>query len=299
MKKITFLFSTLLACHIGLAQSTSFEASEGYTLGNLSGQNGWTVFSGTPNIPIVTDSQSTDGTYSVKLMSTNGQANSGGFSPLFTSNLDAIISTDMYLTSTTGELSDTDFVAQSPSQSLLTSRVKFPFSGTVQILDDQGTGIAFVDTGEAVIRDAWFELKVVYRFSSGDILYYINNNLIYTGTVFGGTNVEQYILLFDNFESDAYFDNISYSDGTILSVDELSTTSFKHFYDKNSDVLTLATSGLDLNEVELYNVIGQKVINKPLKNSRETLDLSALQDGIYIAKVQMGNQVETVRFLKH
>lgn len=299
MKKITFVLFTFLAFQWGNAQSTSFESAQGFTLGNLNGQNGWTVFAASPNIPVVTDSQSTDGSYSIQLIATNGQANSGGFSPLFTSNLDVVLTVDMFLSSTTGELSDTDFIAQSPSQSLLTSRVKFSFDGSVLIVDNPGTGTAFITTTETVIRDAWFELKIEYRFSAGEILYYIDNNLIYTGTVFGGTNVEQYIALFDNFESDAYFDNITYSDGTILSVDEFDNNTFKHFYNKDTDVLTMTSSTLAFDNVELYNLLGQQVLNTSLSQTRETVNMSLLEDGVYLAKVSIQGRTQTVKILKN
>ena len=211
-----------------------------------------------------------------------------------------LISADMYLASTTGELSDTDFLTQSPSQALLTSRVKFAFDDTVQVLDNPGSGLGFVETGATVIRDTWFELKIEHRFSTGDLLYYINDNLIYTGTVFGATNVEQYIAIFDNYESDAFFDNIVYTDGTVLGLNEFKTNSnvFTHSYNKDSDVLTIASSELAFDNIQLFNLLGQEVLHKKLSQSTETINLEGLQDGMYLAKVMIQNQAETVRFLK-
>ena len=83
-----------------------------------------------------------------------------------------------------------------------------------------------------------------------------------------------------------------------LSVDEFASNNFKHFYNSNSDVLTLQSAQSPLSNVEIYNVIGQQVMNKSLSQSTETLNLSELQDGVYLAKVMIEGQVKTVKFLK-
>ncbi len=83
-----------------------------------------------------------------------------------------------------------------------------------------------------------------------------------------------------------------------LSIDEFNSNTFKHFYDKDSDVMTLKSSALAFDNIQFYNLMGQEVLNKNLSQTTETLNLSGLQDGLYLANVMMEGQVQTFKFLK-
>jgi hypothetical protein len=87
-------------------------------------------------------------------------------------------------------------------------------------------------------------------------------------------------------------------DETLLSLDELDLNTFKHFYNKDTNNLTLESSGLAFDTIELFNILGQQVINKSLSQTTETINLSALKDGIYLAKVTIEGRTKTVKILK-
>lgn len=302
MRKITFLILAIFAiAYTAHGQATSFESGEGFTLGAINGQNGWAIL-GADTSQIV-DSQASDGTFSLQLIPNNGQALSGAFSPTFTSSQDVIITVDMYLESlVTGELSDTDFVTQSPSQGFLTSRINFSFDGSINVLDDPGTGLAFQDSGATVIRDAWFELKMEFKFSSGEILYYIDDALIYTGIVFAGTNVEQIIPLFDNFESSAFFDNITYQDGLVLSrednvLNQLEVSVYPN--PTEGDLSINFTKNVGQAHINIVDITGQSVLQTSFNGFGEkNVTTSNLSNGVYFAKISSDIGNTTIKFIK-
>lgn len=83
-----------------------------------------------------------------------------------------------------------------------------------------------------------------------------------------------------------------------LGVNDFETNTFKHFYNKNTDILTIESSNLAFDAIQLYNILGQNVINKALSQTTETINLSALKDGVYLAKVTINGQSQTVKLLK-
>ncbi len=93
-------------------------------------------------------------------------------------------------------------------------------------------------------------------------------------------------------------DDVSISNST-LGIDDFQVNSFKYYYNTNTDVLILKSSNSALDSVEIYNILGQNVLNRSLSQSTETVNLSTLKDGIYIARIKIDNSVKTIKFLKH
>lgn len=90
-----------------------------------------------------------------------------------------------------------------------------------------------------------------------------------------------------------------YSVDLTLGIDDIETNTFTHFYNSDFDVLTLESSNLALVSIELYNIIGQQVLNRNLSQTRETITLSFLEDGIYIAKINIDDNTQTLKILKN
>lgn len=83
-----------------------------------------------------------------------------------------------------------------------------------------------------------------------------------------------------------------------LSVDEFASNTFTHTYNKDTDKLTLESSNLPLSNIELFNILGQRVISQGLSQSNEIVDMSSLTDGVYLAKVAIQGQTQTIKILK-
>ncbi|MGB1211345.1 MAG: T9SS type A sorting domain-containing protein [Lacinutrix venerupis] len=84
-----------------------------------------------------------------------------------------------------------------------------------------------------------------------------------------------------------------------LSTEEFElNNSISHFYNTDTNNLTLTSSTLPFSSVELYSILGQQVLSKKLSQTNESLNLSHLNDGIYIAKVSIEGKTETIKFVK-
>ncbi len=90
-----------------------------------------------------------------------------------------------------------------------------------------------------------------------------------------------------------------YSITETLGVNDFDTNTFTHFYNKDVDVLTLNSTSLAFDNISIFNVLGQEVINRNLSQMSETIDMSSLKDGVYLAKVTIEGQSQTIKLLKH
>lgn len=113
----------------------------------------------------------------------------------------------------------------------------------------------------------------------------------------GGNTV--YIAFRHHNSSNQYsinIDDVSIST-SLLSNTDFDVKSFKHFYDLDNDSLILK-SDIKLDNVSIYNMLGQQVLLRKLSKNRETINVSNLKDGIYIANVEIDNTFQTVKFIK-
>ena len=92
-------------------------------------------------------------------------------------------------------------------------------------------------------------------------------------------------------------DDVVISSST-LGIEDFDTSSFKHFYNTNTDVLTLKSSNSPIDSIEIINLLGQKVVSDKLYKNNETIDLSNIGDGIYIAQITIDDATKTIKFLK-
>ena len=84
-----------------------------------------------------------------------------------------------------------------------------------------------------------------------------------------------------------------------LSTEEFeSNNSISHFYNVNTNDLTFKSSSLPFTNVEIYSILGQQVLNNKLSETNETINLSNITDGIYIAKVSVDGRTEAIKFVK-
>jgi hypothetical protein len=83
-----------------------------------------------------------------------------------------------------------------------------------------------------------------------------------------------------------------------LNVNEFEKADFKYFYNDNNDNLTLESSKAEMSYVEIYCLLGKKIISKPLATNSENINLFGLNDGIYLVKVQINGAIKTIKFVK-
>lgn len=97
---------------------------------------------------------------------------------------------------------------------------------------------------------------------------------------------DQFIINFDNVVVDG-----------VLGLDDNVIAGFSQFVDANNN-LVLSSSNGNIENVAVYNVLGQNVLTSAIGNSNATLSLNAYTAGIYVVKVDINGQSTTFKVVK-
>ncbi|WP_299335587.1 T9SS type A sorting domain-containing protein [uncultured Psychroserpens sp.] len=98
----------------------------------------------------------------------------------------------------------------------------------------------------------------------------------------------------DNFKGNF---NICAWSPTTLGVDDNTFEGFTYFPNPVKDVLTL-DSPRAIDSVEIFNMLGQRIIAVDSQNTIQNIDMSNIQSGAYIVKVSIGDQTKAIRVIK-
>jgi hypothetical protein len=83
-----------------------------------------------------------------------------------------------------------------------------------------------------------------------------------------------------------------------LSIADNNIDGFNYFYSTQSKSLTI-TANSEMTNITMFNVLGQQVVSKNLSTNNETINLSNLKDGIYLATVRTSSgNVSTFKMVK-
>lgn len=82
----------------------------------------------------------------------------------------------------------------------------------------------------------------------------------------------------------------------VLGVNDVAFQGFNYFIANNQLNLSANTS---MEKVALYNMLGQQVVSQKLSNTNETIELSGLQSGIYIATVSIDGASKSFKIVKN
>lgn len=88
---------------------------------------------------------------------------------------------------------------------------------------------------------------------------------------------------------------------TLLSLGTETTneTIFSYFPNPVKDVLNIhSSSAIIINECKIYNILGQEIISKSIKENLKAIDVSNLAKGTYILKLFFNDKIENVSFIK-
>lgn len=300
MKKVTILVFLFIS-YVGFSQATSFEAVEGFALGPINLQNGWTVYTDIPNGPQISNMDATDGSLSLQIIydsSTSGGTLNGAFSPVFTGSGSGNFTVDINAGAT--GLSSVFVATIKESTGAYTSLVHFNFDDKIRVLDDSPSGPIYVDTGASVPRSGWFELKIENKSSENEILYYIDNNPIYSGSYFMGDRVDRFVLFTDNFGSDAFFDNPNFVEETLSVTQNNISKDISIFPSPTKKDLNLNfLKNLGESKIEVYSVNGLKIFeSKLIGNGLKTIPVEKLTSGLYFIKIISESIRTTKKFVK-
>ncbi|UKM64892.1 T9SS type A sorting domain-containing protein [Flavobacteriaceae bacterium GSB9] len=94
-------------------------------------------------------------------------------------------------------------------------------------------------------------------------------------------------------------DTLEITSGTLSTQETSALSQFKYYYNEVNQVLNLISADVKLENVNIYNAMGQIVLNKKLNSSSKELNVSSLMNGLYIVKASLSNeQTKTFKFIK-
>ncbi|ROI05610.1 T9SS C-terminal target domain-containing protein [Chryseobacterium sp. G0240] len=301
MKKL-YIFAISLISISSFAQETiSFEASEGFTTGNINGQKTWisTPTNSTPaNVQnqVISAEAASSGSNSLKI--TKETAFGGQQSPIIGAfnNLAApltytnfTLSFDMRITEKSASSSDFVFQLVNNTAQLYVTQIRCRYDGKVMV-----PTTVWNDTGSTWNINTWYRFKV--EGTSANMKYYLNDVLIYTGAPMSTNNIDQIRFVHDNWSGTAYIDNIKINNESSLSTKDIAKNSetLSIYPNPATDIIKINTSN-KIKHVEVYDLTGKRM-NVTL--DRDKVDVRNLSAGVYLLNVETEGRNFTEKFIK-
>lgn len=94
-----------------------------------------------------------------------------------------------------------------------------------------------------------------------------------------------------------YMDDFSIALTSSLSVKELAQFSFKSYPNPATNQLNLSADK-NIDKIEIYNLIGQQLLNKDLNSNNTQVNVSSLSKGVYVVKAFIGDTEGSYKFIK-
>jgi hypothetical protein len=291
MKNIFTLMTFLLFgafCFKAQLQKISFEASEGYTVGNLGGQQGWAVWGGLPvaNAQVVS-SNPTDGTRSFNMISNGFVQNLCGIEKNITS----------LITSNDVEVSfDYNFAGLNSSSyeiAIYNNALISDFTASFQIDYLTGTLSSRTDSGlvngPVLTPNQWYNLKVVIKQSDNTLQYFVNGTQIYSGALGVNKNVQAIDFVYDDYGTGFKVDNIQINNLSVLSIDEVrKREEVKIYPNPTAEILNIETTD-KIHSIAIFDAQGSliKIFQENGISNGKRIDISYLVSGLYIVKIKL------------
>ncbi|RQO40745.1 hypothetical protein DBR39_07350 [Chryseobacterium sp. KBW03] len=306
MKKLYIFAISLISISSFAQQTISFEASEGFTAGNINGQQGWTSTSDGEVPPtyitsqLVSTEMATQGSSSFKitpdpLFGPQQGPVIGGFytftAPLtynsFTQSFDVRL--------TQKNTSTSDFVFRTVNTAgagSIVTYINFSFNGKILIVT-AGSG-TLVDTTQTWNANTWYRVKVVSTATG--IQYYLNDTLIYTGQPYSNSNINRMDFVHDNYGGSAYIDNIKINNEASLSTKDAVKNDVKlSIYPNPATEFIKITTPNKIRHVEVYDMSGKRV---DITLNGDQVNVRNLSSGAYLLNVETDGRNFTEKFIK-
>ena len=95
--------------------------------------------------------------------------------------------------------------------------------------------------------------------------------------------------------TEVFYDNFSLVE-EVLSVDDVLASKFNVYPNPAKDFLTIDSRNINISSVNVFNVLGTKVLERKELNDNK-LDISSLSNGIYFLKISADNATLTKKFI--
>ncbi|RAK25133.1 endoglucanase [Flavobacterium aquaticum] len=94
-----------------------------------------------------------------------------------------------------------------------------------------------------------------------------------------------------------WYDNIYLHKNTVLSSESFNVSKVKLYPNPTSNILNVESAG-NIQNIAVYNVLGQEVLNRATNGTFVNLDVSNLNVGIYVIKTMIDGNVSSTKFIK-
>ncbi len=95
-----------------------------------------------------------------------------------------------------------------------------------------------------------------------------------------------------------YIDNLYFYADSTAGIEDLETSQFSFFPNPVNNILTIKAQA-SIDNITVYNMLGQAVVRSTPNTNDSTIDMSALQTGAYFVQVSINNTLKTVRVIKN
>lgn len=299
MKRILFSLGTFMSLSVlsvsAQTSKISFEASEGYTVGNLGGQQDWTTWGGIPlTNPTVAASNATDGVNSFTMLSEGDVLDLCGIekniSSLVTGD-DVEISFDYRFDGLDG--SDYEIAVYNDNVDYYyTARLNIDYeTGTMSYR----TATTLVD-GPVLNPNQWYNIKIGIKKSTNILQYWVNGTQIYSGALGTYKNAHTIDFVYDDFGTGFKVDNILVANLSSLATSEVSKKE-NIIISPNPviDILNIETDAKIIS-VSVFDTKGSLV--KTISNPDKKVNVSELTTGNYLIKVKTAKSEFTKKIIK-
>jgi hypothetical protein len=299
---------------------TSFETSEGFTAGNINGQNGWvstsyTLEEGGETLYVenqtVSNAQASDGTYSLFITEEAdfGPQESpviGAFSPDYSvSGSSWSVEADIYIVPDGPVANGSDYTfnlySNATTNGGFAARVNFSFSTVVRVVDlnEAGTGLTYVNTEFEWAPETWYHLTIAVDNEANTITYSIDDEVIYTGEPLNA-DFATIACTLDNYPGSAYFDGITVT-GATMSTPDAVANAFSVSPNPASSIVTIANAeNILVNAVTVADINGRVVKNLSFDSVTEAqVNISDLSNGVYMMTISSEKGSVTKKIIKN
>lgn len=292
MKKF-YVLAALSVASLAFSQNAiSFEAAEGFALGDINGQNGWEVTLNNDNQPIanqvISNEKATQGQNSVKIAVDLNE--DFGWFPIygvakqldneFTYNAQKSLTVefDTFITETDGSTFEFGAWGISGEEFVPLYFYSFNYTGNLEIVNS--IDFDYDNANFTWEANKWYTLKT--EITPSEIKYYINGDLVHTGSNYSNVSALGFNFLHDNFDGAAYIDNIKINNVDLATYEAQVSKSLKIYPNPAKDVVTIETKE-KVETYTIFNMAGQKVLSGTTSG---TINIKSLSKGNYILNVK-------------
>ena len=94
-----------------------------------------------------------------------------------------------------------------------------------------------------------------------------------------------------------WYDNIYLHKNTVLGTSSFESSNVKMYPNPATNLLNIDANGT-IENISIFNLVGQKVLSETANSKQITVDISKLQLGVYVIKTTVNGKVATSRFIK-